>query len=658
MTKILRFLLYFILFLIITIALLLLGIYLKKNKASKENMALLGKAAPSILVEHASYRDLNKNGMLDPYEDPSQPIETRVNDLLAQMNLEEKAGTMFITMIGMTPKGAPMERPVISSNPLDLMMSLMMPSNSNLIARKKLSSFNILSSASPKVLATYNNTIQKLAERTRLGIPITLASDPRHGVENNPGTAIFSPFFSRWPGFLGLAATRDTQLVEEFGRIAQQEYRACGIRLALHPMADLSTEPRWGRTSGTFGEDALLSAQMIRAYVKGFQGDSLTQTSVACMAKHFPGSGTNTDGHETHFPYGKEQHYTGNNFAYHLIPFSQGALAANSAQIMTSYGIIKGQTPEDVATAFNKTLVTTLLRDSLGFDGVICTDWNVIKDTKFTERLKGGASAWGVENLTPRERVKKALEAGIDQFGGEDCPEFIVELVKSGEITEDRIDQSVRRILRDKFKLGLFEQPFVDVDAADQIAGQESFNQMGEQAQAKSVVLLKNQSQLPLPSGTKIFWESFDTKDAKSSTVEFVNNPSKADVVVKRIQAPYDPKTDYIIESFMRLGRLHYNTEEKQQILDGMQEKPTIIIINLDRPAVLEEINEEAAAVLAEFGTSDHILLDLLLGNSKPQGKLPFEMPSSWPAVLQQLEDLPYDSESPLYEFGHGLTYD
>ena len=392
---------------------------------------------------------------------------------------------MFINMIGTTPEGGPMETPIISLDPINLMMSIILPSNSEMIARKKMNSFNILASLDAEQMAKYNNTIQKMAERTRLGIPITIATDPRHGTENNPGASLYTPAFSQWPSSLGLAATRDTNLVREFGDIARQEYVASGIRLALHPMADLATEPRWGRTNGTFGEDAHLSAMMTKAYVLGFQGDSLGSQSVACMTKHFSGGGPQKDGEDAHFPYGKEQVYPGNNFDYHVIPFIDGAFPAKTAQIMPYYGIPVDQTSENVAFGFNKDIITTLLRDSLGFDGVVCTDWNIITDSKM-----GEGRAWGMESKSVNDRVQKVIDAGCDQFGGESIPEIIIELVKSGKVSEARIDESVKRIMRDKFRLGLFDDPYVDGAAAKNIVGKAKFREKGKIAQAKSMVLL------------------------------------------------------------------------------------------------------------------------------------------------------------------------
>ncbi len=652
MKKFLKILKYVLLTLI---TLLIVGwavLYFTKKKKSNDNMALLGVEAPTLVEQGITYRDLNKNGHLDVYENKNAPIEDRVNDLLDQMTLEEKTGTLFVTMIGTTPKGEPMETPLLSTNPINVMMSFVLPSNSELIAKKKMNSFNILASLDADLMAKYNNSVQKMAERTRLGIPITIATDPRHGTSNNPGASLFTPAFSQWPSSLGLAASRDTLMVREFADIARQEYLAVGIRLALHPMADLATEPRWGRTNGTFGEDADLSAIMTKAYVLGFQGDSLSTNSIACMTKHFSGGGPQKDGEDPHFPYGKDQAYPGNNFDYHVKPFIKGAFEANTAQIMPYYGIPVGQTSEDVAFGFNKDIITGLLRDSLNFKGVVCTDWNIITDTKM-----GEGRAWGVEHLTIKQRVKKVLDAGCDQFGGESIPEVITELVSEGQLSEERIDNSVRRVLRDKFKLGLFDNPYVDVEAATVITGNMDFRKKGLLAQQKSTVLLKNEDLLPLKKTVKLYVHGAEDKSAYESLGELVSNPNKADVVIARIKTPFDERTDYFLESFFHQGRLYYSDEEKKEILDLINEKPSIVIATLERPAILTEVSAEANALLVDFGTSDEALVGLLSGEVNPKAKLPFELPSSQEAVEKQLEDVPYDSENPLYPFGHGLSY-
>ena len=652
MKKFLRILKYLVLGLLALVVIGFLFIYFKAKIASNRNMDLLGPEAPTLTANGKTFRDLNKNGKMDVYEDTAAPLEARVEDLLSKMNLEEKAGTLFVNMIGTTPKGQPMETPVLSTDIIVTASSMFLPSNSEMIARKKMNSFNILASLDADLMAKYNNTIQRMAERTRLGIPITIATDPRHGTETNPGAALYTPAFSQWPTSLGLAATRDTLLVRQFGDIARQEYRAVGITVALHPMADLATEPRWGRINGTFGEDAVLSAEMTKAYVLGFQGDSLDQTSVACMTKHFSGGGPQKDGEDPHFPYGKEQAYPGDNFDYHVIPFTEGAFPAKTAQIMPYYGIPVGQTSEDVAFGFNKEIITELLRDSLKFDGVVCTDWNIITDSRISE-----GRAWGVEDLSYKERVKKVLDAGCDQFGGEALPELIVELVNEGQLTEKRLDQSVRRVLLDKFRLGLFDDPYVDIEKARSLVGNEEFRMAGKEAQAKSTVLLKNSSLLPLKKGAKVFVSGMQAPEHLQKYGTLADRPEDADVILTRLTTPYDERDEYFIEQFFHQGRLFYSESELSEILGLITQKPSIVVVNLERPALLSEINNEAEALLADFGTSDEVLADLLFGEKEPEGKLPFELPSSWEAVQKQLEDVPYDSENPLYPFGHGLRY-
>jgi len=622
------------------------------NRQAKEHIALLGKEAPLLVQGTVTCRDLNKNGVLDPYENPQASIEIRVEDLLQQMNIKEKAGLMFITMIAMNKDGTTMEKPILSADRMTMFFSFLLKKNAEMVASLKMNHFNTIQNLPAEIMATWNNNIQKMAERTRLGIPVTIATDPRHGPGENPGANVYTEDFSHWPTALGLAATRDTLLVREFGDIARQEYLAVGIRLALSPMADLATEPRWGRIAGTFGEDATLSAKMTKAYVLGFQGDVIGHESVLCMTKHFAGGGPQKDGEDPHFPYGKKQVYPGNNFKYHLIPFEQGAFSANTAQIMPYYGIPMGQTKEDVGFAFNKDIIAGLLRKYYKFDGVICTDWNIITDSGM-----GAGRAWGVEHLTPLQRVEKVLDAGCDQFGGEAVPELIVELVRTGQISEIRIDESVRRLLRDKFRLGLFDNPYVDVKKAVTLVGNNKFVQKGKLAQKKSTILLKNEQLLPLKDGIKIYVENINTTiAARYGTV--VKSIAEADVIITRLNTPYDERNEYMLEQFFHQGRLYFTLEEKQKILDLIQQKPAVVGITLERPAIIPDIAEESEALIADFGTEDDVFLDIVFGRFNPVGKLPFEMPISSAAVENQLEDVPYDSNNPLFPFGYGLTYE
>ena len=620
-------------------------------------MASLGPEAAVSIANGTPYRDLNKNGIMDPYENSSAPVEERVQDVLSRMTLEEKAGMMFINMIAMQPDGSLQERPT-PTNPF----TFMFPTNSEMIVRRHMNHFNIMQSIAPAAMAKWHNSVQKLAERTRLGIPVTIGSDPRHSYPSSPAAAMFAGAFSLWPEPLGLAATRDTQMVEVFGDIARQEYLAVGIRLALHPMMDLATEPRWSRIFGTFGEDADLAARMGRAYIRGLQGPSLDTESVATMAKHFPGGGPQDDGWEAHFSYGKDQVYPGGRFDYHLAPFVEGALEANTAQIMISYGVGVGITQEEVGFAFSRDIVTDLLRNELGFEGVISTDWAVLSSKRILGRTLLESPGWGLEDLSPVDRAERALSAGIDLFGGESNPEWIVELVETGRVQEDRLDKSLGRLLRDKFLLGLFDDPFVDESAAASIVGSAVFMEAGRKAQQASIVLLKNADLgngpfLPLGEGERIFLQNVDSS-AAADYAAVVDDPAAATVALVRVYAPYEPpQGNSMLEGLFHQGDLDFKGDELERILSITRALPTIVDIYLDRPAVIPEIAESAAGILANFGASDEVILDAVFGRFEPSGRLPFEMPSSMQAVHEQLEDVPYDSADPLFPFGFGLTY-
>ena len=600
------------------------------------------------------YRDLNENGRLDLYEDNRRPIEERVEDLLSQMTLEEKAGMMFHTMIGMNEDGSLLEE-IGPMNPAP---------TSDMLAERFMNHFNVYAVAEPRQMAEWYNRLQELAERTRLGIPVTISSDPRHAFNKDPGESIFTSItltggFSQWPGPIGLAATRDPTLVKEFGDIARQEYLAVGIRVALHPMADLATEPRWARIQGTFGEDAELASRIVSAYIEGFQGETLGPESVACMTKHFPGGGPQKDGEDPHFSYGKEQVYPGDNFDNHLIPF-EAAFEAGTAQIMPYYGMPVGLAIEEVGFGFNKDVITGLLRGKYGFDGVVCTDWTLLTPVEAMGRELIEAKCWGVEDLSVAERAGKAIDAGVDQFGGEACPEVVVDLVRSGLIQEARIDESIRRLLRDKFRLGLFDDPYVDPETAERVVGSDAFRRAGEIAQRRSIVLLKNAEThdgrfLPIRGRPKIYVENLDPGVA-GEYGRVVGSVEDADVAILRLSAPFEPREGFL-ERHFNAGDLDFKDEEKAHILDVLGKVPTVVDIYLERPAVIPEIADRSAGLLADFGACDAAVLDVIFGRFTPSGKLPFEMPSSMDAVRRQKEDVPHDSEDPLFPFGHGLTY-
>lgn len=580
------------------------------------------------------------------YTDAALPIDERVEILLRQLTLEEKAGLFFQTMITMSADGSLSEGDE----------TFALPGNAEYVTGRLMNHFNILGAApTAEAMATWHNTLQELAAQTRLGIPVTISTDPRHSYSDNPLAAMMTGAFSVWPDALGLAATRDEALVERFGDIARQEYVAVGIRVALHPQIDLATEPRWSRQLQTFGEDVELTSKLGAAYIRGFQGGSMGHESVATMTKHFPGGGPQLDGEDPHFAHGREQVYPGGKFELHLKPF-EAAFEAGTSQIMPYYGMPVGTEYEEVGFGFNKSVITALLRERYGFDGIVCTDWGLINDAE----IMGApfpARAWGVEHLSPRERMIKVLDAGVDQFGGEACPELLVDIVRSGEVAEERLDVSARRLLREKFVMGLFdEQRYVDVERANRIVGSAEFVAAGEAAQRASITLVTNtDALLPLSRGITVYVEGIDPEVAgRYGTV--VSAPAEADVAILRIAAPYEQRPT-MFENFFHSGSLDYPAEVVAHLHEVAAQVPTVVDIFMDRPPILTPFVDQLAAITANWGASPSALLDVLFGVDGPQGALPFDLPSSMAAVEANLPDVPFDTADPLFRFGHGLRY-
>lgn len=588
------------------------------------------------------------------YRDSGKSIDDRVSDLLSRMTVVEKAGQLFQDMIIMGPGGT-----LAGPSP-----EFGIDGTEEVLQHKLMSHFNLLGPiADAKVTAEWYNSLQRyVLEQTRLGIPVTLSTDPRNHFSENVGTGFRAGMMSLWPETLGFAALRDAHLVKKFADIARREYLAVGLRLALHPQADLSTEYRWARIGLTFGEDAELAGDLVQAYIRGFQGEKLGKESVATMTKHFPGGGPQMNGEDPHFAYGREQVYPGKNSDYHLIPFKK-AIEVGASQIMPYYGMPVGTEYEEVGFAFNKGIITGLLKDKMGFDGIVCSDWGLITDTQILGQDMP-ARAWGCEALSEEERTLKILEAGCDQFGGESRPELIVKLVKDGLILESRLDESVRKLLREKFTLGLFDNPFVDADVAATVVGNAEFVEEGKMAQRKSFTLLTNKNNLlPLEeAGVKtknVYIEGIKLSVAEARGLKVTSFPSEADIALLRLRCPYEPRPGGF-EAHFHAGSLEYLAEEKVRQSKIYQKVPiSIVDVYLDRPAVIPEVADQAGALLVSFGSSDDAFLDIVFGADGigPQGKLPFDLPSSMEAVSKSREDVPFDTEAPSFQFGHGLTY-
>jgi beta-glucosidase len=547
-----------------------------------------------------------------------------------------------------------------------------------MIQDRKINSFITRLSVRPRELAEQNNKLQEIAEGGRLGIPATISTDPRNHFQYTAGASVAGGGFSQWPETLGFAAIGDAELVKWFADIARREYRAVGIHEALSPQADLSTEPRWSRINGTFGEDAELSKKLVAAYVEGFQngGKGLNAGSVIVVVKHWVGYGAQKGGLDSHNAYGKYAIFPGNNFEYHIGPFL-GAFAAHVGAVMPTYSILQkvkldGRPLEQVGGGFNRQLLTELLRGKYGFDGVIVSDWGITSDCTgpcedgFPPGQKPDFSnfgtPWGVEKLSREERFIKGVNAGLDQFGGADDPHFLVDAVREGKLSESRLDESVYRVLLQKFEQGLFENAYVAPAKAEDIVGSASFQREADDAQRRSAVLLKNKkSILPLePHGKKVYLYNVDPKVAAQIGFVVVDTPEKAEVAIVRVAAPFQTlHPNYTFGSRQHEGKLSFSdgNPDYEAIKRVSAHVLAIVTIYLDRPAILTNVRDKVDGLVGNFGISDAALLDVLTGKSKPQGKLPFELPSSEEEVDHQAADVPHDTAHPLYRFGFGLSY-
>jgi len=619
------------------------------------------RTIPIIDVGKLRFRDLNRNGWLDPYEDWRLSVEVRAEDLVGRMTLPERAGAMMhgtAPFPGAARSGAVYDRTAARTMVIDRHVT-------SLITRLAIA---------PAAFAEENNALQAIAEQGRLGIPLTLSTDPRNHFQYTAGASVSSAGFSQWPEALGFAAVGDAAVVRGFADIARQEYRAVGIHQALSPQADLATEPRWGRIVGTFGEDADLVGRMVGGYVAGFQGgdDGLRANGVSTIVKHWVGYGAAKDGWDSHSHYGRFAAFPGNNFAYHVKPFLP-AFRSKVAGVMPTYStlqdlVVDGHQVEQVGGGFNTWLLTDQLRGRYGYDGIILSDWLITNDCPkaCVEGSDPGqppvlGMSWGVEALSRRQRFVKGVRAGIDQFGGVDETDLIVEAVKAGELDEGRVAQSARRIMQMKFRQGLFENPFVDAAQAGRIVGNRAFQDAADAAQRRSLVLLQNRGGvLPLKGAKKVYLRGISADAARAHGLVPVANLDQADVALIRASTPWETlHPRHLFGQLQHEGSLAFaaGQPEYDEIVRIAAKVPTIVTVFLDRPAILTALRPHARAIVGNFGVGDAALLDVLTGRAAPQGTLPFELPSSMAEVAAQRSDVPHDTANPLYRIGFGLRY-
>jgi beta-glucosidase-like glycosyl hydrolase len=575
--------------------------------------------APAVAVEVEArvveiidgYRDLNKNGKIDPYENWSLTVEERVNDLLPRMNLTEKINQMAYPSVGVKAGDDPTfivsdgGYEVTAESEAKIGVGFMMPPFFG-DTRKCVDGVN---------------KIQAWAEATRLGIPIVFGIDPHTRVYG--GTKI-----SGGDRTMALSATQDLDLVQRVYEVWSEEMRASGIHLILGPHTDLSTDPRGIRNLDHPGEDADWAYEMNRAIIKGLQGDELGTHSVLAVPKHFPGIGSSGGGHDGHQGFlGKPKPPEGlnmgtplksneNTIKWHWKPF-EGAIAAGTWAVMSPYYVFS----EFMKDEPNKVeiILQDWLRGELGFEGVILTDWGAM--TPFAD-IQGGCSS---------PKVTKRFNEWLD----------------NNETNEDRIDDSIRKILTAKFQLGLFDNPYVDADRADAITDSEEHRAIAKEAAHKGQVVLKNEGNLiPLPEGKTVLWADDHAPDevgelAKNFDIAVVHVTGYNGIDHRRYIG-HDLEMFVEDESVQRLRAIHETGT------------PIVAIYHVrGNPFPIPWVAENAAAILFAPGGHWHDggknrktaggWRGILSGEYEPRGTLPIQIPRSMEQVKAQREDLPFD---------------
>lgn len=721
-----------------------------------KNGAEIGTTRNQIIEQDGYiFKNMAGVGELLPYEDWRLTFEERAKDLSDRLSVHEIIGLMLHSNSQTLPaKRGEMEHAgtydgkFFQENEQAKAWDLT-DQQKKMVKEYGVRHFLVSKIQDVETAVRWSNSIQKCAEELPYGIPVNLSSDPRHGaggeaVEFRNG----SSEVSQWPEGLAMAATANPELCEKFARTAAKEYRALGITTALGPQIDLASEPRWFRIRDTFGSDVNLDIAMAQSYCDGLQTTDGSKNgwgneSVIAMAKHWPGGGTGEGGRDAHYPFGKYAVYPGDNFETHLLPFIKGAMKLHGktkscAAIMPYYTISWNQdvkNHENVGNAYSEYILKDLLIEKYGFEGVICTDWGITRDkTPHIGMYVKGGKCHGVEELPEEERILKLLMNGVNQFGGLDervkvDQAYQLGCERFGKIEMDaRLHLSAYKLLLNMFRVGLFDNPYLDLEESQRIVGCSQFVEEGFHAQEQSVVLLKNKNKiLPLKKKLKVYIPSgkiephysfvrFKTqREEKAPVTEeelspyFVKTeqPEEADAAIVFVSSPVgrngyefdmmnpeeqpdagyypislqyrpytaatarqqslaggDPRETSLNRSYYGKTEVTANESDLDLVLETkqrMKEKPVIVVIRMDKPTILAEMEPAADVILAEFGVQKKAVFRILTGKSKTSGKLPVILPKNMETVEQHCEDIendiePYmDTEGNIYTVGYGL---
>ena len=620
----------------------------------------LNPHSKSVLeVDGYQFIDLNGNGQLDVYEDWRQDAETRAADLVSQMTVREKIAQMQHPTY--LPRADGKIAPYLKDYCSEYGIGMLLIRELN----------------SVEAAATTMNTIQEYAEASRLGVPVLVSMDSVHGLSYVSGATVT-------PHNLALAATRDEALVTKLAEIARDEHLAVGVRMTLSPEADIASEPRWGRVMETFGEDPDLVTQMVTAQVVAFQNgrDGLNTGSIVACMKHFPGAGPQMEGKDTSPIISSEE-----TLQIHLKPY-YAALEVNVASIMPYYSVPLALDMENSAIGSKATL-QDLLRDEMGFTGIIQTDWGMIW------AIQEALGTMTGEEVSDEEAILIGVtQSRVDGIGGESIRliDLMEEYTQEGKIDEAILTAAATRIVKVKFEMGMFENPYCDVDYAVSFVGNEENQKVNLQAAREAMTLLKNDGALPLnPDAKQTILvcgpRAFDTDSLVGGWSSAQDGLTIADAVAAYagenttvltekedvgVIKELAQQADVIIVSIGEPSYQHdpvwgYDTLEivqsQQEILEAAvaSGKTVITVVTGGRPYILTWCDENTNAILEAYypGAKGGIAIaETLFGMNNPTGKTPMQFPRNMESVNAQEGDVSFDLENPLYDYGFGLSYE
>jgi beta-glucosidase len=649
---------------------------------------LLAQTSSGVVDSDEFYR---RNSQIQPLPDHSQKIEA----LLKRMTLEEKVGQMTQLAIGMIASGSDQN---IKVDPAKLEKAVVKYGVGSIL--------NVSDQA--LTLDHWHEVIRQIQEaatkKTRLGIPVIYGIDSIHGANYVQGATLF-------PQEIGMAATFNPELMKRAAEITAAETRAAGIPWSFSPVLDLGRNPLWPRFWETFGEDPYLATVMGVAFTRGLEGtDVSSQTQVASSLKHYMGYSFPLTGRDRTPAWIPE-----NYLREYFLPTFAAAIKANARTIMINSGEING-----VPGHINRHVLTGILRDELGFNGFVVSDWEDIK------KLVG---IWRIA-ATEKEATRLAVMAGIDMSmvpNDYSFADYLLELVKEGAVPQTRIDEAVRRILRVKYELGLFENPGPNAALKSNFARPES-RQVALDAARESITLLKNANNLlPLAKnrkvlvtgptadslislnngwtyvwqgseeslypkdrhtirqaieakvgagnmtyvpGTRIFRQPGSTSNNNPTSLEeevdipaAVRAAQSADVVVLALgEGSYCETPGNITD--LTIG------EPQLKLADAIiaTGKPVVLVLVEGRPRIINRIADRIPAIVMAYNPSNEggtAIADVLFGDANPSGKLPFTYPRT-PNGLINYDHKPFETENtafgnmafnPQFEFGQGLSY-